>query len=311
MSLKHIIFNKLNTENFQVQIVSANHIKKLEEEIRKLYEHSLINNKIYDFYLKEDHDFSLLNNYPEIKSLIIVASPCYQTKLIFYHKETEYSILLPSNLYMEEKSRRKARTILKRMLEFNGYKIKDAFLPEKLIAVHSGLGLYGKNNLCYINGIGSFHSLALFCSDFECDNDSWQEIDHLKTCGSCKACLKACPTQAIDEKRFILHAEKCLAFFNENQGMFPEWIDPSSHTCLVGCLKCQLVCPHNRAYINQYDNKVLFSQEETTLLLDGTPLDKLPLQLFEKVKNYGLEKYHVSLSRNLMAVINAIEIKNK
>ncbi|MBY8982580.1 MAG: hypothetical protein KGD57_06510 [Candidatus Lokiarchaeota archaeon] len=311
MNLKDIILEKLQMNNFQAQIVSIIHIYNLKKEICKLYEQSLIYSRIYDIYLAEDHDFTLLDHFPEAKSLFIIAAPCHQTKIIFHYEDNEYTALLPSIIYKEEINRRKAERILKEVLENNGFEVRDAALPEKLIAVHSGLGLYGQNNLCYVSGMGSFLSLALFCSNFPSENDSWYELESLKSCKNCRVCLESCPTQAIDKERFLLYAEKCLAFYNENSGIFPDWLDPYSHTCLIGCLECQLKCPHNKSQISQFDDEVFFSQEETNHLLGGTPFDKLPMLLSDKIKKYGLKKYYVSLSRNLMAIIKRYRLKEK
>ena len=119
-------------------------------------------------------------------------------------------------------------------------------MPEKLLAVRSGLARYGKNNITYVPGMGSLHRLAVFVSDLPCVEDNWGEVKTLKTCDGCTACMDACPTGAIVSDRFLIHAERCITFHNERIEEFPEWLDSSWHNCLVGCLRCQWVCPENR-----------------------------------------------------------------
>ncbi|MCK5093868.1 MAG: hypothetical protein KAR18_04015 [Spirochaetes bacterium] len=51
-----------------------------------------------------------------------------------------------------------------------------------------------------------------------------------------------CPTGAIDSNRLLIYGERCLTYFNERPGVFPDWIEHSWHKCLVGCLECQRVC---------------------------------------------------------------------
>jgi hypothetical protein len=59
---------------------------------------------------------------------------------------------------------------------------------------------------------------------------------------------KKCPTAAIKPDQFLLHAEYCLTFHNEKRGEFPEWIGTPAHHCLVGCMRCQIICPENKPH---------------------------------------------------------------
>lgn len=188
----------------------------------------------------------------------------------------------------------------------SGHRVHRPRLPMKTLAVCSGLARYGRNNICYVEGMGSFVELAAAVSDMPCESDPWQEPEALDLCASCRACRLDCPSGAIGDDRFLLHAERCLTLHNESGDAFPEWIDPSWHNALIGCMRCQDACPGNAGVSGRFDDLGSFDEEETGLLLEGTPLEELPAATLEKVRvidfagdNYGL------LRRNLAAVLEA------
>jgi epoxyqueuosine reductase len=174
-------------------------------------------------------------------------------------------------------------------------------LPLKLLAVRSGLGLYGRNNICYVPGFGSFLQLVAVYSDLPCDRDGWREAQMLERCQDCSACRLNCPTGAISSDRFLLRAERCIVFHNERKGSipFPAWMDSSWHNCLVGCLHCQRVCPENKDFLHWIEGREEFSEEETSLLLQGAALDELPSETVGKLEKLDLIEYLDTLPRNL------------
>ena len=191
--------------------------------------------------------------------------------------------------------------LLTEVLAAKGYSMARTALPLKLLAVRSGLGAYGRNNVCYVPNMGSFLQLVAFYSDLPCQKDNWQEAQMMKGCQNCNACRQNCPTGAIASDRFLLHAERCISFHNERRGdiPFPVWMDPSSHNCLVGCLHCQRACPQNRKFLRWIEEKEEFSQGETVLLLEGVPRDQLPAATMRKLKHLDLLEDTDILPRNL------------
>ena len=126
----------------------------------------------------------------------------------------------------------------------------------------------------------------------------------LEECEKCQACIKGCPTNAIASDRVLLHAERCIPFFNESKDDFPDWLDPSWHNALVGCMICQKICPVNKDFVDWIDDKAEFSEEETALLLKGIPFDQHSSATQEKLAaiewSYGLN----ILARNLHALLS-------
>jgi len=302
MTTTQQLLSRLTQAGYAARVVSAERLATLEREIGALYQQGLIDRTLHEHYLAEDHDFRLLDRIPTIRSLIVVAAPRSLASVTFHRNGQEIPVKLSSSVIEENRLRERARVILAEELGRAGYQTLDVSLPEKLLAVHSGLGRYGRNNLCYVPGMGSLNSLAVFGTDLDCEQNTWQELAQLEVCAKCTACLRACPTQAITGDRFLLRAERCLAFFNERPGPFPEWVDPSWHNAVVGCLRCQTICPQNKPYAVDIE-RAAFSAEETDRLLSGEPLERLPEELADKLLELGLTRYYAVLSRNLSALL--------
>lgn len=303
MSITDQIYAEFQSQGYKIQIVSIQHLAALQHDIEALREQGAINKKLDECYLQRNYDFALREQFPAVQSLIIVAAPCQNTRLIFTRNEQRVPVILPAGYVIEDRNREQAEDLLTYILDQEGYRVRQAQVPEKLLAVRSGLGRYGKNNICYVPGMGSFHTLAAFCSDLPCEEDAWQEIVMSDECQKCSACLKQCPTGAIVEDRFLIHAERCLTFFNELPGDFPDWLESSWHHCLVGCLKCQHICPQNRQFVNDGEDTAEFTAEETGLLLKGELFDRLPGHLSRKLRELGLTPYQRVFARNLKAVL--------
>ena len=198
------------------------------------------------------------------------------------------------------------RKVLQAQLEAGGYRLWDANLPKKLLAARSGLARYGRNNIAYIPGMGSYFRLLLFASDLPAADDIWQEAEAMELCTHCTACLKACPTGAILEDRFLLSAERCLTYHNERTAEFPDWLDSDWHHCLVGCMHCQLVCPENKDVRGWVEEGPAFSEQETALLLQGTALEQLPSETAEKLRQCEMGDFLEVVPRNLRALLGEV-----
>lgn len=240
------------------------------------------------------------------RTLIMLAVPAPQTRVVFHWEGRAQPVILPPTYADETRTRRGVRDLLGETLAPAGYDARLAVLPFKLLAVRSGLGAYGRNNLCYVPGMGTFVNLAAYYSDMPCPEDQWGEPRMLARCEDCQACRRHCPTGAIGDDRFLLHAERCLTFHNERAGDFPAWIDPAWHACLYGCLRCQLACPEDRPFRTWAVDGEEFTEEETGLLLQAMPLEALPAATQAKLAR--LEQADGSpaiLTRNLRACLYA------
>lgn len=289
----------------RAEIVSIKCLEDIKKEIENLNKNNPLNS--YQKYITEDFYMLDLPKVDfDIRSIIIVASPSpAMVKVNFNWKEKKKFLILPST-YMDNVSTPVAiEEYLNKFLKPKGYNIKNASkLPKKLLAVKSGLGLYGRNNLCYVEGKGSFVNLILFFSDVPCKENNLQEIGQMDLCKSCKACLSSCPTSAIREDRFLIDNERCLTYFNEGGGEFPGWIDESSHNCIYGCMRCQNICPKNKQYLNNIVEPVEFTEEEVLQLLEGKSAEGFSDKLIEKLELLNMIGYLEALPRNLKILLD-------
>jgi epoxyqueuosine reductase len=162
---------------------------------------------------------------------------------------------------------------------------------------------YGRNNIAYVEEMGSFVRLKAFLSDMPTDKGDWFEPRVMEECYKCEACIDRCPTGAIAPDRFLIHAEKCITFLNENAGNFPGWLDPTWHNSLIGCMLCQLVCPVNRLFAGWEEEGESFDEAETELILNGVLPDELPLETAQKLNRGYMVDYLDLIPRNLRALL--------
>jgi epoxyqueuosine reductase len=299
---------KLAAADFKSAFVSTEHLPELQNAFKKMLAEKTLDREFYDEIVARydlKWDFDLPAGFHEARSIIITAVPQPKTSLQFDLRGKKYLAIVPPT-YIHDTDQA-ALDIISPLLARHGYRIQSALLPSKLIAVRSGLARYGKNNISYIDGWGSYFRLRAFFSYIPCAQDEWQEPAGLELCSKCTACVKKCPTSAISKDRFLVDAGKCLTFFNEGEEEFPEWIDPKWHNCLIGCMICQDVCPANKEHTVWIMPGGDFSEEETALILDGAVLNSLPSRTVEKLERvYMLESYDL-LQRNLGALIRSQE----
>ena len=126
----------------------------------------------------------------------------------------------------------------------HGYRVfvDSAPVLEKPLAAAAGLGWQGKHTNLINRQAGSWFLLGEIYTDLPLPVDE-PVTDH---CGSCRACLDVCPTQAIIAP-YVLDARRCISYFTiESKGPIPVEFRASMGNRIFGCDDCQLVCPWNR-----------------------------------------------------------------
>ena len=298
-------YKRLEEKGYKGKIVSAKHIPELRQDIRKHHEAKLIDPEFYEDY-KFCFEFETNVDFADIKSLFIISVPQPQYEAVFHWNNTKISLFIPPTYLYGGKIIDQMIEFLSEILKPGGYNVAYARLPQKTLAVCSGLAEYGRNNITYIPGMGSFYRLTTLYSDFPTEEDNWQELQMMEMCRECSACTQKCPTGAIPNDRFLLRVERCITFHNENppEVPFPDYIDPKWHNCLIGCLLCQKVCPVNKKVINWTESGPEFSGDETKLILHGTSFDDLPVETKEKIERFDLVNFYELLPRNLSPFFN-------
>ncbi len=297
-------FARLYEKGCKVTVISTVHLSELQAEIENRRNQGQFDAEFCKEYLFR-FKFATPDELPNAQSIIVVAMPRPPTKATFTWNRKRQSFILPPTYTAYDEKRIEIERSVAEAVGKEGYTVATPMLPLKMLATRSGLAEYGRNNITYVSGMGSFIRLTAVYSDMPCEEDQWQEARMMKRCDNCNVCRRACSTGAISPERFMLKAERCLTYHNEKKGNipFPEWIKPSWHNCIIGCLTCQKVCPENRPFLQQVGETVEFSEEETRLLLKGTPQGQLPASTLKKLQLLSLTDYYDGLPRNLSVLL--------
>ncbi|WP_310379406.1 tRNA epoxyqueuosine(34) reductase QueG [Flavobacterium sp.] len=173
--------------------------------------------------------------------------------------------------------------------------VDSAPVLDKAWAAKSGLGWIGKNSNLLTQKVGSFYFIAELIIDLDLEYDN-ATTDH---CGSCTACIDACPTEAIVAP-YVVDGSKCISYFTielkdniptEMKGKFDDWA--------FGCDVCQDVCPWNK--FSKAHNEPLFNPNPEILSMSKKDWEEITEEIFKTVfKNSPLNRAKFDgLKRNI------------
>ncbi len=183
--------------------------------------------------------------------------------------------------------------------EINGRAFVDsAPVLERTWAARSGLGWVGKNSLLLNRSMGSFFFLAELILDLDLEADGPVK-DY---CGTCTACMDACPTDAIPEP-YVVDGSKCISYFTiELKEEIPQEVKGKFENWIFGCDICQDVCPWNRFAKPHHEPRFEPSAElEKMSVRDWEEITEEVFSLLSK--NSALERTrYAGLKRNISFV---------
>ncbi|MFY7741505.1 MAG: tRNA epoxyqueuosine(34) reductase QueG [Flavobacterium sp.] len=194
------------------------------------------------------------------------------------YKISKYAYGQDYHFVIKEKLKELLHFIQTEIGEVSGRAFVDsAPVLDKAWAAKSGLGWVGKNTNLITQKVGSFYFIAELIVDVELEYDS-ATTDH---CGSCTACIDACPTEAIVAP-YVMDGSKCISYFTielkeniptEMKGKFDDW--------MFGCDVCQDVCPWNR--FSKSHNEPLFQANPELLSFTKKDWEEITEDVFNKV----------------------------
>ncbi len=173
--------------------------------------------------------------------------------------------------------------------------VDSAPVLDKAWAAKSGLGWMGKHSNLLTQQVGSFYFIAELIIDLELEYDT-PVTDH---CGTCTACLDACPTQAIVEP-YVVDGSKCISYFTiELKDEIPNTMKGSFDDWMFGCDVCQDVCPWNR--FSRPHNEPLFNPQPELLSMTKADWEEITEEVFKKVfqKSAVKRTKYQGLKRNI------------
>ncbi|MCB0452415.1 MAG: tRNA epoxyqueuosine(34) reductase QueG [Aequorivita sp.] len=272
----------------------------LEEEAPRL-ENWLKKNMFGEMAYMENHFDKRLDPtilVPDSKSVISLLLNYFPSELqnSESYKISKYAYGTDYHFVIKDKLKQLMEFISEEIGEVHGRAFVDsAPVLDKAWAAKSGLGWIGKHSNLLTKQLGSFYFIAELIVDLDLEYDT-PVTDH---CGSCKACIDACPTNAIVADK-VVDGSKCISYFtielkNEiptsQKGNFEDW--------MFGCDICQDVCPWNR--FSKSHNEPLFSPNPEMLSMTKKDWNEITEDVFQKLfKKSAVKRTKFSgLSRNI------------
>ena len=173
--------------------------------------------------------------------------------------------------------------------------VDSAPVMDKAWAAKAGLGWVGKNTNLIAKQVGSFFFIAEMILDLELAYDL-PVADH---CGSCTACIDACPTQALTAP-YQIDGSKCISYATiELKNAIPDHFKGKMDGWMFGCDVCQTVCPWNR--FSTPHNEAVFTPKAELLELKKQDWEELTEETFKRVfqKSAVKRTKYSGLTRNI------------
>lgn len=272
----------------------------LEEEAPRL-ENWLNKNHHGEMKYMENHFDKRLNPtllVDDAKSVISLLLNYYPSEIqnTDSYKISKYAYGQDYHFVIKEKLQELLQTIQTEIGAVSGRAFVDsAPVLDKAWAAKSGLGWIGKNSNLLTQQVGSFYFIAELIVDLDLEYD-YATTDH---CGTCTACIDACPTEAIVSP-YVVDGSKCISYFTiELKENIPQEMKGKMDDWIFGCDVCQDVCPWNR--FSKSHNEPLFNPNPELLSMTKKDWEEITEDTFKKVfKNSAVKRTKLEgLKRNI------------
>lgn len=298
---------KLNAKELGFSFCGISRSSYLEEEAPRL-ESWLKNNYHGQMKYMENHFDIRLNPkllVDDAKSVITLMYNYFTTdeqkdqnyKIAKYAMNEDYHVVIKNKLNAF------IHLLKKNIGDINARGFTDsAPILERVWAKKSGIGWIGKNSLLINRQQGSYFFLAEIVLDVELEYDIELEKDY---CGTCKACIEACPTEAIVDNQ-IIDGSKCISYLTIElkEETIPKEFKNKLKNYIFGCDICQEVCPWNRFSLPHQEEK--FKAKNELLQMQKEDWEDLTEEVFNSLFKYSAVKRtkFKGLKRNINFIKN-------
>lgn len=187
--------------------------------------------------------------WPEARSVIMLAelyTPGHDPMAVLQQTDRAAISVYAQNRDYHDLVKKRLKRLGRWLISEAGGEIKvfvdTAPVPEKALAQSAGLGWQGKHTNLVSRDLGNWFFLGALFTTLEFEPDA-AEVDH---CGSCRACLDVCPTDAFPAP-YQLDARRCISYLTiEHRGPVAEELRPALGNRIYGCDDCLAVCPWNK-----------------------------------------------------------------
>lgn len=273
----------------------------LEEEAPRL-EQWLNKNMHGEMHYMENHfdkrldPTKLVEDSKSVVSLLLNYFPTNEPQDKTAPKISKYAYGDDYHFVIKEKLKLLLEFIYEEIGEVSGRAFVDsAPVLDKAWAAKSGLGWVGKNSNLITKDTGSFYFIAELIIDLPLNYDN-PTTDH---CGTCTACIDACPTKAIVDP-YVVDGSKCISYFTiELKNELPSSMKGSFDNWMFGCDICQDVCPWNR--FSKAHSEPLFNPNDKLLSMSKSEWEEITEELFQEIfKKSAVKRTKFSgLTRNI------------
>jgi len=194
------------------------------------------------------------------------------------YKISKYAYGMDYHFVIKDKLKSLLNFIQDEIGEVDGRAFVDsAPVLDKAWAAKSGLGWIGKNSNLLSKQVGSFFFVAELIVDLELEYDT-PVTDH---CGTCTACIEACPTEAIVQP-YVVDGSKCISYLTiELKNEIPAEFHDKMDDWIFGCDVCQDVCPWNRFSIPHQEP--LFHPKQELLSMSKANWREITEEVFQNI----------------------------
>ncbi|MEC3964426.1 tRNA epoxyqueuosine(34) reductase QueG [Flagellimonas halotolerans] len=212
------------------------------------------------------------------------------------YKISKYAYGMDYHFVIKDKLKSLLHFIQEEIGEVHGRAFVDsAPVLDKAWAAKSGLGWIGKHSNLLTQQVGSFYFIAELIVDLDLEYDT-PVTDH---CGTCTACMDACPTDAIVQP-YVVDGSKCISYLTiELKNEIPSEFDGKLDDWMFGCDVCQDVCPWNR--FSKSHSEPLFNPNPELLAFTKKDWEEITEDVFKKIfKKSAVKRTKLSgLKRNV------------